>query len=104
MKMTSSIGIACNKMLAKICSEINKPDGYSYLAFDAQKIEEFLRSKKGREIPGVGKVLEQTLIGLGINTIEDILLKAPELYINFTENNFEFLVKAAMGISRCFHD
>ena len=27
MKMTSSIGIACNKMLAKMCSELDKPDG-----------------------------------------------------------------------------
>lgn len=54
--MTSSIGIACNKMLAKICSEINKPDGFSYLAFDADKIEDFMRPKKVRDIPGVGKV------------------------------------------------
>jgi DNA polymerase kappa len=56
MKMTSSIGIACNKMLAKICSEQNKPDGFSYLAYDAQKIEEFMRPKKVRDIPGVGRV------------------------------------------------
>jgi DNA polymerase kappa len=26
-KITASCGIACNKMLAKICSEINKPNG-----------------------------------------------------------------------------
>ncbi len=44
------------------------------------------------------------LMGLGIITVEDIVVKAPELYLNFTENNFEFLVKAAMGISRCVHD
>ena len=104
MKMTSSVGIACNKMLAKICSEQNKPDGYSYLAFDSDKIEEFMRHKKVRDIPGVGKVQEQTLIGLGIKTVEDILAHAPELFINYTENAFEFLLKAAMGISRCSHE
>jgi hypothetical protein len=32
-----------------------------------------MKTKKAREIPGVGKVLEQTLIGLGINSIEEIL-------------------------------
>ena len=56
MQMTSSIGIACNKMLAKICSEQNKPDGYSYLAFEGEKIEQFMAEKKVREIPGVGRV------------------------------------------------
>ena len=60
--------------------------------------------KKVRDIPGVGSVQEQILIGLGINTVEEILQFAPDIYINFTENAFEFLVKAAMGISRCTHD
>jgi DNA polymerase kappa len=45
MKMTASCGIACNKMLAKICSELDKPDGQTYLAFDGPKIEEFMRNK-----------------------------------------------------------
>jgi hypothetical protein len=44
------------------------------------------------------------LIGLDINCVGDILNKSVELYLNFTETNFEFLVKAAMGISRCMHD
>jgi hypothetical protein len=63
-----------------------------------------MRPKKVRDIPGVGKVQEQMLIGLDINCVGDILNKAVELYLNFTETNFEFLVKAAMGISRCMHD
>jgi DNA polymerase kappa len=45
-------------MLAKICSEIDKPNGQTYLAFDADKIEAFMFPKTVREIPGVGKVLE----------------------------------------------
>eukprot|EP00347_Sterkiella_histriomuscorum_P000280 403376484 len=104
MQMTSSVGIASNKMLAKICSELNKPNGQSYLAFDADKIEEFMRAKKVRDVPGVGRVHEQVLIGLDINTCDEILKKAADIYINFTETAFEFLVKAAMGISRCSHD
>ena len=30
-RMTASCGIACNKMLAKVCSDMNKPDGQTYL-------------------------------------------------------------------------
>lgn len=59
MKMTCSAGIGCNKMLAKICSELDKPNGQTYLAFDKQKILDFMAPKKVREIPGVGGVLEQ---------------------------------------------
>ena len=31
--LTSSCGIGCNKMLAKMCSSVNKPDGITYLGF-----------------------------------------------------------------------
>ena len=56
--MTSSIGIAPNKMLSKICSELDKPDGQTYLAFDGKKIEDFMSLKKVRDVPGIGKVNE----------------------------------------------
>jgi len=41
-RMTASMGVACNKMLAKICSEINKPNGQSYLPFEFNVIREFM--------------------------------------------------------------
>ena len=44
------------------------------------------------------------LIGLGIHTCADIIRKATDIFVNFTENAFEFLVKAAMGISRHAHE
>ena len=37
-KMTASCGIACNKMLAKVCSDMNKPDGQTYLQSSEQAI------------------------------------------------------------------
>jgi nucleotidyltransferase/DNA polymerase involved in DNA repair len=58
MKMTSSVGIAPNKMLSKICSEINKPDGLTYLLFDKKKIHEFMKERKIRDIPGIGSTMQ----------------------------------------------
>ena len=56
--MTSSMGIASNKMLSKICSEINKPDGQTFLPFDLNVINEFMNGRKIRDIPNVGNVME----------------------------------------------
>ena len=64
--MTCSVGIGPNKMLAKICSELDKPNGMTYLQFDEQKILEFMKVRKIREIPGIGGVHEQLLQGIGI--------------------------------------
>ena len=54
--MTCSAGIAPNKMLAKICSEMDKPNGMTYMQFDEQRIIDFMKERKVREIPGVGGV------------------------------------------------
>ena len=65
--MTASCGIACNKMLAKICSDINKPNGQTYLNNTEKDIMDFMHSLPVRKLPGVGKVNEQILAGMGIN-------------------------------------
>ena len=103
-KITVSCGIAPNKMLAKMCSEVNKPNGQFLLKNDKEEILNFMGQRPIRKIPGIGNVNEQLLIGLGIHTCEDILKKKREIKICFTENAFEFFMKAALGISRCFHE
>jgi nucleotidyltransferase/DNA polymerase involved in DNA repair len=51
-----------------------------------------------RKIAGVGKVNELILGGLGIFTCRDLLNKAAEIYINFTEKAFDFLARSALGL------
>ena len=53
-KITCSAGIAPNRMLAKICSDWNKPDGQSYMANDRNKILEFIGGLGVRKIPYIG--------------------------------------------------
>lgn len=49
-RLTASAGIAANKMLSKICSDINKPDGQYYLPNDREAIMDFVKDLKIRKV------------------------------------------------------
>lgn len=68
--LTASIGIASNKLLAKIASDHCKPDGLFGLR-ENSKIA-FLRPLPASAIHGVGKVTAQVLANAGMHTIGDI--------------------------------
>ena len=68
--LTATIGIASNKLLAKIASDHQKPDGLTVIT-DEQRVP-FLRPLPARTIYGVGKVTEQVLNKVGISTIGDV--------------------------------
>ena len=53
-KLTCSIGIACNKKLAKICSDKNKPNEIFYLDFNQEAVNNFLKPLNIRKIPSIG--------------------------------------------------
>ena len=90
--LTASCGIACNRLLAKIACGVNKPDGSTYLGFNAEEITEFMAQTPIRKVPGIGQMNEQVLNGLGVFTCKDILNAACEIFVNFTENAFSFLI------------
>jgi DNA polymerase-4 len=69
-KLTATIGIASNKLLAKIASDHKKPDGLTIIS-DREKVS-FLRPLPVRVIYGVGKVIELTLGHAGIATVGDL--------------------------------
>jgi len=68
--LTASIGIAANKLLAKLASDFSKPDGLT-LVPERDKVL-FLRPMSVRAIHGVGKVTEQALNQAGISTVGDL--------------------------------
>ena len=68
--LTASIGIATNKLLAKLASDFSKPDGLT-LVPERDKVL-FLRPMPVRAIHGVGKVTEQALNQAGIVTVGDL--------------------------------
>lgn len=65
--LTCSAGAAPVKFLAKICSDINKPDGMFILR--QEEVDDFLDTLPVGKIPGVGKRMVQSLQGLGVRTV-----------------------------------
>ena len=66
-RLTCSIGVAPNKIMAKIASDYKKPDGLTVV--EPSHIKEFLSPLPVRKILGVGKKTEAQLKALGIETI-----------------------------------
>lgn len=68
--LTASAGIAPNKFLAKIASDWNKPDGQFVVR--PNQVDAFLTPLPVGRLPGVGKVMEAKLAGLGIALVGDL--------------------------------
>jgi DNA polymerase IV (DinB-like DNA polymerase) len=76
-KLTCSIGVAPNKLIAKIASDYRKPNGLTVIREEDAK--EFLLPLEVRKIPGVGPKTERRLKDLEIETIGDLAATSPEL-------------------------
>ena len=98
--LTASAGIGPSYMIAKIASDMNKPNGQ--LLVEADGIYEFLDPILVKKIPGVGKVMTKLLNGLGIITIKDLRENLNIIQVLFSELTFEFLLKSSLGISDSF--
>ncbi|WP_133407796.1 DNA polymerase IV [Parashewanella tropica] len=69
-QLTASAGVAPIKFLAKVASDINKPNGQCVISPD--QVDDFLKTLPLRKIPGVGKVTEEKLLGMGLKTCADV--------------------------------
>lgn len=70
--LTCSVGIAPNRLLAKIASEERKPDGFFVMPFEPAEIRRFLAPRPLGILWGVGKTTQETLARYGLKTCGDL--------------------------------
>jgi len=96
--ITASIGIAPNKFLAKIASDLHKPAGITMAPFDPLAIAEWLAPLPAGRIWGVGKTTGAILQRMGIGTIGDLQKLSLERLINRFGRQGEKLFSLCRGI------
>ena len=95
--LTCSIGIGPNKLLAKIASDMKKPDGLTIIA--PEDIQNMIWPLPVRKLWGVGPKTEKRLQDIGIITIGDLASIPPEKLIgDFGQSYGNYLYEASKGI------
>jgi DNA polymerase IV (DinB-like DNA polymerase) len=95
--LTCSIGVASNKLVAKIASDFKKPDGLTIVK--PEEVRQFLDPLKVTDLIGVGKKTGERLNELGINTIGDLSkVSMKALVTEFGHARGEWLIQASQGL------
>jgi DNA polymerase IV len=98
LAITASIGIAPNKYLAKIASDLNKPDGIAEAPFEAHAITDWLAPMPVGRVWGIGKKTNAVLSGMGINVIGDLQRLSLEVLVERFGKQGEDLYALSRGI------
>ena len=91
-----SFGLSSNKMVAKMATNLAKPNGYLQVPFGKEK--EFLAPLWVGEIPGVGKHTQELLALLNIKTIKELSECGPNLLQEYMGNQATTLQQKSLGI------
>ncbi|XP_060082744.1 DNA polymerase kappa-like [Ylistrum balloti] len=97
-QLTASAGIAPNMMLAKVCSDKNKPNGQYRIAATMDAVMGFITDLPIRKISGIGKVSEKMLNALNISTCSDLYNQRALLYHLYSPISFNYFMRICVGI------
>ena len=98
LKLSCSIGVSSNKLISKIASDYQKPDGLTIV--QPEKIENFLEELNIRVIPGIGKKTEQKFKEMNLETIQEIKkIDVFTLNKEFGRKNGTYIYNAIRGIN-----
>jgi DNA polymerase IV (DinB-like DNA polymerase) len=96
-QLTCSIGIAPNKMLAKIASDLHKPDGLTVI--EPERAAESIAAMDVAKIPGIGPKTSDRLQELGVKTIGDLAkFDLFKLIEEFGKKTATYMHNASQGI------
>lgn len=95
-KITCSIGLSVNKLVAKMACVEKKPNGLTVVP--QEKVDSFLKNKSILEISGIGPKSEKILNNLGVKTISQLKeLNKNELILSFGQVKGEQIYNFARG-------
>jgi DNA polymerase-4 len=94
-KLTASAGVSFNKFIAKVASDMNKPDGITVIT--PEMADEFIDSLPIRKFFGVGKVTEEKMLNLGIKTGADLKKYEKEQLIQLFGKSGSYFFNIAHG-------
>ncbi|XP_030593570.1 DNA polymerase kappa isoform X2 [Archocentrus centrarchus] len=95
--LTASAGIAPNMMLAKVCSDKNKPNGQYRLPSTREAVMDFIQNLPVRKVCGIGKVSEKMLNALGVSTCSHLSQKMAMLSLLFSETAWHHFLEVSLG-------
>ncbi len=94
--LTASAGVSCNKFLAKVASDMNKPDGITVITPD--QALDFILALPVRRFYGVGRVTEKRMKSMNIHTGADLIPFSREELVNWFGKAGNFYYDIVRGI------
>ncbi|XP_034955387.1 DNA polymerase kappa isoform X1 [Zootoca vivipara] len=98
-RLTASAGIAPNTMLAKMCSDKNKPNGQYRIPPEREAVMNFIKDLAIRKVPGIGKVTEKMLKALNIVTCSELYQQRALISLLFSETSWRNFLEISLGLS-----
>ena len=98
LRLVASVGVAPVKFVAKIASDLRKPDGF--VVVDAGHVQEFLDPLPVSQLWGVGRVSGEVFRKLGIRTIGQLRSVPADVLVDHFGHSGEHLWQLAHGVDR----
>lgn len=94
-ELVVSVGLAPNKLVAKIACSLGKPDGLEWCP--PERVAALLEPLPVRRLWGVGPVLAEKLVAAGLRTLGELGRAAPERLVPLVGDRAEALIALARG-------